>query len=86
MYRLKIFDIDGKFNYSPVVILQLTRQIMFVLEQNYPNPVHDVTMIGYELGKDANVTIELYSMDGKKSNGSAKRKTNKRLIQFPGRC
>ncbi|MBC7888116.1 MAG: T9SS type A sorting domain-containing protein [Ferruginibacter sp.] len=83
MYRLKIYDKDGKFTYSQVVILQLTGKSMFVLEQNYPNPVTDVTMIRYELGKDAMVTIELYSMDGKKILAQQKGKQLKGSYNSP---
>ncbi len=66
MYRLKIIDKTGKFTYSPIILLQLKARALFVLDQNYPNPVLDVTMIRYELAKDATVSMELYSMDGKK--------------------
>jgi len=83
MYRLKIFDADGKFNYSPVVILRLTGKALFLLEQNYPNPVHDITMIHYELGKDAIVRFELFSMDGKKIMAQQKGKQTKGSYNFP---
>ena len=83
MYRLKIVDKDGRFTYSPIVILQLTGKSLFVLEQNYPNPVKDVTMIRYELGKDAIVTIELYSMDGKKIMEQQKGKQVKGFYNTP---
>jgi len=66
MYRLKIIDKAGKFTYSPIIVLQLKGKSLFILDQNYPNPALDVTMIRYELAKDATVSMELYSMDGKK--------------------
>ena len=66
MYRLKITDKAGRFTYSPIIVLQLKDKSLFVLDQNYPNPALDVTMIRYELIKDALVSVELYSMDGKK--------------------
>ncbi|MEP7109546.1 MAG: T9SS type A sorting domain-containing protein [Ferruginibacter sp.] len=83
MYRLKIIDKDGKFAYSPVVILQVTGKPLFALGQNYPNPVKDATMIRYELGNDAIVTIELYSMDGKKIMGWQKGKQTKGSYNLP---
>jgi len=66
LYRLKIIDMDGRFSYSQVVVLQLSGKLAFALSQNYPNPVAGITMIQYELGKDANVSFELMSFDGKR--------------------
>ncbi len=66
MYRLKLIDKSGKFTYSPIIVLQLKGKSLFELDQNYPNPALDVTMIRYQLAKDALVSMELYSMDGKK--------------------
>ena len=66
MYRLKIVDKTGKFTYSPIIVLQLKGRPLFGMDQNYPNPVQGVTMIRYELAKDAIVVLELYGMDGKK--------------------
>jgi flagellar hook assembly protein FlgD len=36
------------------------------LEQNYPNPVIDATMIRYQLSSAASVRFEVYSLEGKK--------------------
>ncbi len=66
LYRLKIIDNTGKFTYSQIIVLQLKGRPLFVLDQNYPNPVQGITMIRYELTNDAFVLMELYSMDGKK--------------------
>jgi hypothetical protein len=83
MYRLKIFDKTGSFTYSPVIVLQLKGSSLFVLDQNYPNPVADVTMIRYELAKDAIVALELYSMDGKKIMAQQKGKQLKGAYNIP---
>ena len=64
MYRLKIIDKADKFTYSAIIVLQLKGSSLFVLDQNYPNPVQGVTMIRYEIVNDAPVSMELYSMDG----------------------
>lgn len=56
-YRLKQIDIDGEYNYSKVVEVDLTaitgveddKQYTFALEQNYPNPFNPVTIISYTI-------------------------------------
>jgi trimeric autotransporter adhesin len=83
MYRLKIIDKAGKFTYSPIIVLQLKGKSIFVLDQNYPNPVLDVTMIRYELASDALVSMELYSMDGKKIMAVQKGKQLKGAYNIP---
>ncbi|MEO6358899.1 MAG: T9SS type A sorting domain-containing protein [Ferruginibacter sp.] len=83
LYRLKIYDKDGKFSYSPVVVLQVKGKSLFILGQNYPNPVRNITMIGYEIDRDAIVSIELYSMDGKKVMARQNGKQAKGSYNFP---
>jgi len=83
MYRLKIIDKTGKFTYSPIIVLELKGKSLFVLDQNYPNPVLDVTMIRYELASDALVSMELYGMDGKKLMALQKGKQLKGAYNFP---
>ncbi len=38
----------------------------FTLLQNYPNPFNPSTVIGYELNKPSNITIEIYNVLGQK--------------------
>ena len=64
-YRLKIVDQDGKYVYSQIIILELNGKLLFVLQQNYPNPVKNITTLRYQLDKPSNVFIDVYSMDGK---------------------
>ena len=65
-YRLKIIDKEGKYGISSVVLLALNNKELFSLEQNYPNPVIDATMIRYQLLSTASVRLEVYSLEGKK--------------------
>ncbi len=65
-YRLKIIDKDGKYGISSVLLLELNNKELFSLEQNYPNPVIDATMIRYQLSSAASVRFEVYSLEGKK--------------------
>jgi len=38
----------------------------FVLSQNYPNPFNPSTVISYQISKPANVTLEIYNVNGQK--------------------
>ena len=64
-YRLKMINIDGSFTYSGIVVLQPVEN-QFVLNQNYPNPVHGSTKISYSISQKATVILEVIGMDGKK--------------------
>ncbi len=66
LYRLKMVDKDGKFTYSNIVTLELSGKNLFVLNQNYPNPVKGTTQLSYQLNTDAKVNIDLFSIDGKR--------------------
>ncbi len=64
-YRLKQYDLDGNFNYSKTIEVDLRIIKDFALEQNYPNPFNPTTTIGYELPNESNVTIKVYDILGK---------------------
>jgi hypothetical protein len=42
------------------------RSLPFELEQNYPNPFNPLTMIGFYLPEDCNVTLDVYDVAGRK--------------------
>jgi hypothetical protein len=63
-YRLKQVDLDGSFNYSKVVSVDLGTVDEFVLEQNYPNPFNPSTTIRFGLPKNAKVSIKLHNTIG----------------------
>ena len=64
-YRLKIVDQNGKYVYSQIIMLELNGKLLFVLQQNYPNPVKNITTLRYQLDKTSTVVLEVYSIDGK---------------------
>ena len=83
LYRLKMIDKDGRYTYSPVILLQGGNSSSFVLGQNYPNPVKDITVIPYQLDKEALVTIEMYAMDGRKIGNLQSAKQFKGAYNIP---
>lgn len=48
-YRLKQIDIDGSYEYSNEVEVNLEAPLHFSLYQNYPNPFNPVTTIKYSI-------------------------------------
>jgi len=65
LYRLKMVDKDGSFSYSRIVTLDLNGKSLFVLNQNYPNPVKGSTQLSYQVSTDAKVMIVLLTNDGR---------------------
>jgi len=63
-YRLKQVDIDGKFNYSPIIELVVCPPKKFFLGQNYPNPFNPMTVIPFDLPQQANIKLILYNLLG----------------------
>ena len=63
-YRLKQLDYDGKATYSPVVTVRATSKVG-ALATLHPNPAQDQVYLTL-LGKPAQVTLTLLSIDGRK--------------------
>lgn len=64
-YRLKQIDIDKRFVYTPIVSATIDRVEGFALEQNYPNPARNETVIKFTLPQKAKVTLSLFDMSGR---------------------
>jgi hypothetical protein len=63
-YRLKQLDLDGTFEYSPVIEIDVSAPNEYTLYQNYPNPFNPSTTIEYSLPEKADVTISIYTALG----------------------
>ncbi len=64
-YRLKQIDIDNRFVYSPTVSAILDGKETFVLEQNYPNPFRNETILKFTLPRASKVNLSLFDMNGR---------------------
>ena len=63
-YRLKQVDLDGSFEYSDVVEVDITVPDVFLLEQNYPNPFNPSTKINFSLAVNSKVTLKVFDILG----------------------
>ena len=63
-YRLKQVDLDGTFEYSNVVEVDVTVPDVFALELNYPNPFNPSTRIDFSLAADSKVSLKVFDVLG----------------------
>jgi hypothetical protein len=66
IYRLKMVDNDGTFEYSKEVESDVALPKDYAISQNYPNPFNPTTRIDYQLPFDSKVTLELYGITGER--------------------
>jgi hypothetical protein len=64
-YRLKQVDLDGKFNYSNILVIDVNRNLTFELNQNYPNPSRGLSTITYAVPARSHVKLTLYDINGR---------------------
>lgn len=69
-YRLKQIDIDGSFEYSKIVEIDLGLPTEFELSQNFPNPFNPSTTIKYSIPNEETlhampVQLKVYDVLGK---------------------
>ena len=64
-YRLKQIDVDGSFEFSPVVEVYFGAPDKFELAQNYPNPFNPATTISYTIPEAQQVQLTVYNVLGK---------------------
>jgi hypothetical protein len=64
-YRLKQVDIDGRFEYSPIVSAVLGGTEAYRLDQNYPNPFRSETILRFSIPQKAHVKLSLFDTHGR---------------------
>lgn len=73
-YRLKQIDIDGTFNYSKILVVDVSVLTGIEddlphstkLSQNYPNPFNPTTTFSFELAEISFVNLSVYDVIGQK--------------------
>lgn len=65
LYRLKQIDLDGTFEYSDEVNVELVLS-EYVLAQNYPNPFNPTTTINFNIPKEDFVNVTIFNSIGEK--------------------
>ncbi len=65
-YRLKQIDVDGSFEFSEVVEVEIDVPEKFELAQNYPNPFNPETTISFGIPEKGIVNLSVYDILGRK--------------------
>jgi photosystem II stability/assembly factor-like uncharacterized protein len=63
-YRLKQLDLNGEYEFSKTIEVEVRSLDNFTLEQNYPNPFNPTTTIGYVLQEKSNTKLTLINTIG----------------------
>ena len=64
-YRLKQIDLNGAFEYSPIVKVNVEAPSQLKLAQNYPNPFNPETTINFQIPFASHVTLKVYDVLGR---------------------
>ncbi len=65
-YRLKVVDIDGSYEYSNEIEVEVGLPQEFSLSQNYPNPFNPTTTINFALPFESRVTLSVFNILGER--------------------
>ncbi|NIR47130.1 T9SS type A sorting domain-containing protein [candidate division KSB1 bacterium] len=65
-YRLKQIDLDGRFDYSDILTVNIGVPEHFELSANYPNPFNPETSFDYNVSRDAKISLTVYDLLGRK--------------------
>ncbi|NNG27821.1 MAG: T9SS type A sorting domain-containing protein, partial [Ignavibacteriaceae bacterium] len=64
VYRLKQVDLDGTYEYSKIISVDIITSIEFELSQNYPNPFNPSTSIKFSIPEGSQVSLRIYNSLG----------------------
>jgi hypothetical protein len=64
LYRLKVIDNDGTFEYSSEIFVTVDRPADYDLAQNFPNPFNPATFIQFQLPEKQHVILRIYDALG----------------------
>ena len=64
-YRLKQIDFEGKYEYSNIVEVDISKPAKYFMNQNHPNPFNPSTTISYEIPQAEYVTLKIYDVLGR---------------------
>jgi len=64
-YRLKQIDLDGRFNFSNILPIDVNGKLSYELNQSFPNPTHGASTITYSIPVKSQVTLTVYDMQGR---------------------
>ncbi len=63
-YRLKQVDINGSFEFSKQVEVDVLEPLNFSLDQNYPNPFNPTTTIKFNIAENSFVSLKVFDILG----------------------
>ena len=63
-YRLKQFEVDGKFTYSAIIPVMFKQSIVKAIKIN-PNPVSSILNIAITASENADILCKIYNADGR---------------------
>lgn len=63
-YRLKVVDLDGTFEYSNSIEVDVNIPLEYSLSQNFPNPFNPNTTVKFALPFESRVTVQVFAVTG----------------------
>lgn len=63
-YRLKQFDLDGKFKYSNIIPVMFNQSVVKAIKIN-PNPVHNILNMSITISENADILCKIYDEQGR---------------------
>lgn len=64
-YRLKMVDLDGTFEYSPIVEIAAQIDSGYFLSEAYPNPFNPRTQLEVAVERDQHVRVDVFDLTGR---------------------